>query len=192
MGDVLPIHYALSEALIVIAAIYAVARAWPVNRWFAVGLAAAAVAALVAVVRIAGGLTGDIILLHEFLSRYGALIGLGCMAGALLSHKAWLPPLVGMVAAALAMAFPSTHLLLLAGLILGGAALSYRRTAERKLLAAGSFAVLLLAGLVSLPFRVDHPAIGWHIFHTLVAVWYALVAAFVTGSLLSHRERVSS
>lgn len=191
MGDVLPIHYALSEALIVIAALYAVARAWRVNRWFAIGLAAAAVAALVAIVRIAGGMTGEIVTLHEFLSRYGGLFGLGCIMGALLGHKAWLPPLLGAVAVALGMAFPEANPLLLAVLILGGAALVCRRTAERKLLAAGSFAVLLLAGLASMPFRVEHPALGWHIFHTLVAVWYMLVAAFVTGSLLSHREGAS-
>lgn len=192
MSEVLPLHYALSEALIVIAAIYAIARAWPLNPWFAAGLAATAVAAVVAIVRIAGGMTGEIIILHEFLSRYGALFGLGCMFGAMLEDKAWLPPLLGLIAAALAMAFPWTHLLLLACLILGGAVVAYRRIAERKLLAAGSFAFLLLAGLASMPFRADSPALGWHIFHTLVAVWYGLVATFVTRALHSRRQGASS
>lgn len=192
MADHLPLHYALSEALIVIAAIYAVARTWPTNRWFAVGLAAAGVAALVAIVRIAGGMTGDIVILHEFLSRYGALFGLGCMGGAMLGWKAWLPPLLGVVAAGLGMTFPAATPLLLAGLILGGAALVYRRTMDQKFLAAGSFAFLLLAGLTSMPFRAEHPALSWHIFHTLVAVWYGLVATFVTETLHSRSQGSSS
>lgn len=192
MGEVLPTHYAWSEVLIVIAALYAVVRAWAVNRWFAVGLAAAAVAALVAIVRIVGGLTGDIIVLHEFLSRYGALFGLGCIFGALLGRSAWLPPVVGVVAAALTVAFPTIHLLLLVGLILGCAALAFRGVAHRRFVAAGSFAILLFAGVVSAPFRAEHPALGWHIFHVMVALWYVLVAAYVTGSLLANRERDSS
>ncbi len=192
MTDHLPLHYALSEALIVIAAVFAVVRAWRVDHWFAVGLAAMGVAALAAIVRIVGDMTGDIIILHEFLSRYGALFGLGCMGGAMLGQKAWLPPLLGVVAAGLGMTLPAASALLLAGLILSGAALAYRRTVDRKFLAAGSFAFLLLAGLASMPFRAEHPALSWHIFHTLVAVWYGLVATFVTGTLPSRRQGSSS
>ena len=189
--DHLPFHFALSEALIVVAAIYAVSQTWRVDRWFAVGLAAIGVAACVGVIRIAARMTGEIVILHEFLSLYGTLFGLGCIFGALLGWRAWLPPVLGAVAAALGMTFPATHPLLLAVLILGGAALAYRSTADRKLLAAGSFAFLLLAGLASLPFRADYPSLGWHIFHTLAAVWFVLVAAFVPGSRPSRREGVS-
>lgn len=188
----LPLHFALSEALIIVAAIYAVAQSWRVGRWLAVGLAAIAVAAFVAVIRIVARMTGDIVILHEFLSQYGTMFGLGCMFGALLGWRAWLPPVFGAVAAALSMTFPEAHPLLLAALIVGGAASAYRGAADRKLLAAGSFAFLLLAGLASMPFRADYPAVGWHIFHTLVAVWFVLVAAFVTGSLPSRSEGASS
>jgi hypothetical protein len=188
----LPLHFALSEALIAVAAIYAVAQTWRVDRWLAVGLAAIAAAAFVAVIRIAARMTGEIVILHEFLSQYGTLFGLGCLCGALLGWRAWLPPVLGAVVAVLGMTFPEAHPLLLAALILGGAALAYRSTADRKFLAAGSFAFLLLAGLASMPFRADYPALGWHIFHTLVAVWYVLVVAFVPGSLPSRSEGVSS
>lgn len=190
--DHLPLHFALSEALIVVAAIYAVAQTWRVDRWLAVGLAAIAVAAFVAVIRIAARMTGDIVILHEFLSQYGTIFGLGCIFGALLGWSAWLPPVLGAVAAALSMTFPEVHPLLLAALILVGAALVYRNTADRKFLAAGSFAFLLLAGLASMPFRADYPALGWHIFHTLVAVWYVLVVAFVLGSFSMRSQGVSS
>ena len=188
----LPLHFALSEALIVVAAIYAVGQTWRVDRWLAFGLVAIAVAAFVAVIRIVARMTGDIVILHEFLSQYGTLLGLGCIFGALLGSRAWLPPVLGAVAAALGMAFPEAHPLLLAALILGCAALAYRNTADRKFLAAGSFAFLLLAGLASMPFRADYPALGWHIFHTLVAGWYVLVVAFVPGALPPRRDGVSS
>ena len=191
MMDILPTHYALSEAFIVIAAAFAVARIWPVDRWFAVGLAVVALAALVAIVRILGGLTGDTIVLHEFLSRYGALFGLGCMVGALIGQRPWLPPLFAVIAAALGMALPTANLLVLAGLILGGAALTYRNAPDRKVLAAGSFAFLSIAGLASAPFRSEYPALGWHIFHSVVAVWYVLVAILVTGALLPRGDGVS-
>ncbi len=46
----LPFHFALSEALIVGAATYAVVQTWRVDRWFAVGMSAIAVAAFVAVI----------------------------------------------------------------------------------------------------------------------------------------------
>lgn len=188
----LPLHFALSEALIIVAAIYAVAHTWRVDRWLAVGLVAMAVAAFVAVIRIAAQMTGEIVILHEFLSQYGALFGLGCIFGALLGWRAWLPPVLGAVAAALGMVFPEAHPLLLVALILCGAALAYRNTADRKFLAAGSFAFLLLAGLASMPFRANYPALGWHIFHTLVAVWYVLVVTLVPGSLPSRSEGVSA
>lgn len=136
-------------------------------------------------------MTGEIVILHEFLSQYGTLFGLGCLFGALLGWRAWLPPVLGTVAAALGMTFPATHPLLLAVLILGGAALAYRSAAERKFLAASSFAFLLLAGLASMPFRADYPAAAWHIFHTLVAVWYVPVVAFVLGPRPSRRMGVS-
>jgi hypothetical protein len=190
--DHLPLHFALSEALIAGAAIYAVAQTWRVDRWLAVGLAAIAVAAFVAVIRIAARMTGEIVILHEFLSQYGTIFGVVCIFGALLGWRAWLPPVLGAVAAALSMTFPQANPLLLAALILGGAALVYRNTADRKFLAAGGFGFLLLAGLVSMPFRADYPALGWHIFHTLVAVWYGLVVTFVPGSLPSRSQGVSS
>ena len=188
----LPFHFALSEALIVVAAIYAVVQTWRVDRWFAVGLSAIAVAAFVAVIRISAGMTGEIVILHEFFSQYGTIFGLGCIFGALLRWRAWLPPVLGAVAVALSMAFPEVQPLLLVALILGGATLAYRNAANRKFLAAGSFAFLLLAGLASMPFRADNPALGWHVFHTLVAVWYVLVLTFVLGSLPLRSAGVSS
>lgn len=180
MGDILPVHYALSEAALAAAGGYAFFRVWPVNRWFAIGLAAVALPGLIGTVRIAAGLSGPIVTLHEFLSRTGALFGLGCILGTLLMRGQLLPPLLGLVAASLAFFVPALTAPLFGALILGGAVSIYRAAPNRRVLAAGSFAFLVCAALFSAPFRIAHPGFGWHVFHMLVAFWFALVAAFVS------------
>ena len=179
MSDILPIHYALSEAAIVAAGGYAVVKAWPINRWFAIGLAALAVAGLIGAIRIATGMTGSIIILHEFLSRIGAIFGLGCIFGVMLMRGQMLPPSLGLAAASLAILVPALTTPLYGACILGGAFLAYRGARNRKLLAAGSFAFLVCAALFSAPLRTSYPGFGWHVFHILVALWFVLVASFV-------------
>lgn len=180
MSDILPIDYALSEATIVAAGSYAFIKAWPINRWFAIGLAVVALAGLIGTIRIALGMTGSIVMLHEFLSRTGALFGLGCILGTMAMRGQVLPPVFGMAAASLAIFVPTSSAPLFGALILGGAALVYRGASNRKILATGSFAFLVCAALFSAPLRSTYPDIGWHVFHTLVAVWFVLVATFVS------------
>ena len=180
MSDMLPIHYALSEAAIVAAGGYAVVKAWPANRWFAIGLAALAVAGLIGAIRIASGMTGSIIILHEFLSRIGAIFGLGCIIGVMLMRGQMLPPLLGLAAASLAIFVPALTTPLFGAFILGGAFLAYRGAPNHKFLAAGSFAFLVCAALFSAPLRITYPGFGWHVFHILVALWFVLVATFVS------------
>ena len=179
MSDILPMHYALSEAAIVAAGGYAFAKAWPVNRWFAIGLCAVAFAGLVGAIRIMTGMTGSIIILHEFLSRIGAIFGLGCILGVMLTRGQMLPPLLGLAAASLAIFVPALTTPLFGAFILGGAVLAYRGAPDRKLLATFSFAFLMCAALFSAPLRASYPGLGWHVFHMLVALWFVLVAAFV-------------
>ena len=179
MSEILPIHYALSEAAIVAAGGYAFAKAWPVNRWFAIGLAAVALAGLIAVIRIVAGMTGSIVTLHEFLSRIGSIFGLGCIFGAMLMRGQMLPPLLGLAAASLAIFVPALTTPLFGAFILGGAVLAYRGALNHKFLAAGSFAFLVCAALFSAPLRTSYPGFAWHVFHISVALWFVLVAAFV-------------
>jgi hypothetical protein len=179
LSALLPTHYALSEMLLAVAGSFAIVRAGPVSTWFAIGLAPVALAGLVGAVRIAAGLTGFIVDLHGFLSRPAALFGLGCLVAVLLRRQPWLPPVLGIIAMAIATFAPAATPLLFIGLIGAGAILVYRAATSRALLAAFSFAGLLIAILVSAPFRGAQPALAWHLFHTLVAVWFVLVAAFV-------------
>jgi hypothetical protein len=174
------VHYALSEAAIVAAGGYAIYKSWPVNRWFAIGLASVAIAGLVGTIRIATGMSGFIVTLHEFLSRPGAVFGLGCVFGAMLMRGQTLSPLLALTAASLVFCVPASTAPLFALLILGGAVLAFRAAPNRKLLAAGSFAFLLCATLFNAPLHATYPSIGWHVFHMIVALWFVLVAAFVT------------
>lgn len=158
---------------------FAIARAGRISTWFAIGLAPVALAGLVGAIRIAAGMTGVIVDLHGFLSAPAALFGLGCLVAVLLRRQVWLPPVMGTIAMAIVAFAPATTPLLFVGLTGTGAVLVYRAATHRALLGAISFAGLLIAILVSAPFRSAQPALAWHLFHTLVAVWFVLVAAFV-------------
>ncbi len=188
MPMIWPTHYALSEALIVVGAIIAIRRTWQLDRWFAIGLAVIALAGLIGAIRIVGGMTGNIVIIHDFLSRFGSLFGLGCMVGALLGWRTPHAPILGLTAAATALAVPVTGLPIMAALLLGGAVLAYRGAAGAKLLAAISFGSLVLAPLASAPFRPNDLAIAWHVFHTLVAAWFVLVGIYVATCLAPRRD----
>ena len=179
MSALLPTHFALSEMLLAVAGSFAIVRAGRISAWFAIGLAPVALAGLVGAIRIAAGMTGFIVDLHGFLSRPAALFGLACLVAVLLRRKDWLPPVLGISAMAMVMLFPVTTPLFFIGLTAAGAVLTYCAARTRRMLAAFSFSGLLIAILVSAPFRSAQPALAWHLFHTLVAVWFVLVATFV-------------
>lgn len=180
--NLLPPHFALSEALVAVAGVYAIVRALPMSKWFALGLVPVALAGLVGAIRIGAGMTGPIVELHQFLSRPGALFGLGLMVGILLGRGAWLPPALGVAAAAVVILAPAANPVVFLALILSGAVLAYRVALNRKALAAVSFAFLLIAIAASAPFGKTQPAFAWHLFHVLAALWFILVAAFVPMS----------
>lgn len=169
--------------LLAVAGGFAIVRAGRISAWFAIGLAPVALAGLVGAIRIAAGMTGFIVDLHAFLSLPGALFGLACLVAVLLRQQPWLPPVLGTIAMAMAVFAPATTPLLFIGLTGAGAILAYRAATDRALLAAISFAGLLIAILVSMSFRSTQPALAWHLFHTLVAVWFLFVAAFVVPVL---------
>jgi hypothetical protein len=183
MTALLPQHFALSEAVVAAAGTFAIARAARVSPWFAAGLAPFALAALVGTIRISAGLTGPIEDIHQFLSRSGALFGLGCLVGALAVRHPVLPPLLGGAAFALAVVVPGALTPLFAGLILLGAAMAYRANPGRAKLAAASFVVLLVGRLATDPLRAAHPALAWHMFHLAVALWLLLLALVLVPNL---------
>ena len=179
MSALLPQHYALTEAAVLVAGSYAVMRSVHVRQWFAVGLAPFALAALVGTIRIGTGLTGWIEQIHAFLSRSGALFGLGCLLGVLASRRGWLPPALGFVAAALSVVVPVATAPAFMVLVLAGSVFAYRANPARAPLAAACFALLLISRLATDPLRATLPALAWHSFHLAVAIWLLLLLAIV-------------
>lgn len=175
MSALLPQHFALTEAAVVLAGVFSASTAARINKWWVVGMLPFMLAALVGTIRISAGLTGNIELLHQFLSRAGALFGVGCMVAVMAGRPAWLPPLLGLAAGTLAVLVPSAQVPAFAALFLAGSILAYRSARGGAWVAAG-FAVLLIGRLVTDPLRAAHPALAWHGFHLAVAVWLVLVA----------------
>jgi hypothetical protein len=179
MSALLPQHYALSEAAVLVAGSYAVMRSVRRRQWFAVGLAPFALAALVGTIRIGTGLTGRIEQTHIFLSRSGALFGLGCLVGVLASRRALLPPALGFAAVALTVVVPFATAPAFMVLVLAGSVFAYRANPTRAPLAAACFALLLIGRLGTDPLRATLPALAWHMFHLAVAIWLLLMVAIV-------------
>jgi hypothetical protein len=182
MSGMLPQHYALTEAVVAVIGAYAVTRAARISPRFLAGLLPFALAGFVGTIRIGIGMTGSIEHIHQLFSRPGAVFGLGCLVGALAAGNAWLPPLLGVAAAALAILVPGTVPSAFAALVLVGAAFAYRGNPDRAPLAATSFAVLLIGRLVTDPLRAACPALAWHSFHLAVATWLLLLVIFVLPS----------
>ena len=174
--------------LLAVAGGFAIVRAARISPWFAIGLAPVALAGLVGAIRIAIGMTGFIVDLHGLLSRPAALFGLACLVAVLLRRQVWLPPALGTIAMVVAVLIPSAAPLLFIGLSGAGAVLIYRAAVNHALLCAVSFTGLLIAILVSEPFRSAQPALAWHMFHMLVALWFVLITAFVIPVLQKITE----
>lgn len=182
MNVVMPQHYALTDAIVLTVGVFAIFLVTRVNRWLAVGLAPFVLAALVGTIRISVGLVGPIVTLHQFLSRTGAVFGLGCLVGALAVRSAWLPPALGLVAAVLVILAPGAATSIFAVLVVAGAVLAYRSCPDKALLAAASFSLLLVGRVVTDPLRSTSPALAWHMFHMAVALWLWQFATLMTAA----------
>lgn len=194
MSPILPTDYALSELLVAAASWAGVAQlagrgscsdggALAPLRLAAIGLVPFGLAGLVGAVQIAGGFSGAIVAVHQALARPGTVLGLCCLIGALARLGTWQTLAVGGVLAVMAAAIPAVGVPLFVGLVLAGAALAFRVGAARRGIGAAGFAVLLGAQLLSGALRPAHPALAWHLFHALVALWLLIVAAIIRRAL---------
>ena len=183
MSALLPQQFAVTEAVVVAAGAFAMARTARINAWWAVGIAPFMLAALVGTIRINAGLAGDFELAHQFLSRAGAVFGLGCMIGVMAGRARWLAPVLGGVSGILAVLIPGAMVPTFLVLTLVGAWLAYRAADRQARLVAASFTVLLIGRLATDPLRAAHPALAWHLFHLAVALWLLLLAIIVIPRL---------
>ncbi len=176
-------HYALSEALIVFAAIWVALRLAGRGAWFgALGVAIFGFAAGIGVVRFGLGRIEELGDFHSTFSQVGgatamALVALQCLMAAVRSWSGWRLT----VAIALIVATPVAGLLVsdapvplfLAWLIVAILASSARpaSSAKQRLLRAGVVAIFLVNVLLIRRSPFLGADASWHLFHVLIAVW---------------------
>ncbi|MFM9829229.1 MAG: hypothetical protein ACKVOB_10885 [Sphingomonas sp.] len=174
-------HYALSEALIIAAAVRsALLFNQRGDRKAAVAVALIGVAALLGATRHGAGLVTELAGPHEFVSALGGLLALLLLVLSQLGRSALVPPpwaqvaavVVALVAASLvpaigAVIFAAGFLLSVVLLVLpAGPALP-------RLVTLVSFGGAVGVNLL-LPFATWlDPAVRWHVYHVVTAIWVA-------------------
>jgi len=192
----MPPHYAVSEALIVIAALYA---GWVLanrNQWMgAIGVLLFGAAAAIGVYRFPSGQVQELAALHKWAGQIGGLTGMSLIASGLLGASSLLSSrtqlktyCLALCAISVALAFfkpaLAVPLFLLWSLvaILAAFALPAKSLASR-------FGIALIAGvmLLNLVFvrRATYltPDVSWHAFHALIAIWIIGVCWILTRDI---------
>lgn len=177
-------HYAISEAFIVLAAIWCTVRLVPSGHWWgALGSAIFGIAAAIGVYRFGASQMAELAGFHKNFSQIGGSIAMALMSAQLLLEV----PLIKRAAVAkrivtaavfasavAAFAIPALTTLLfiiwLLAAIVAAAMMPTNRFARRL-----SFAAIVSVFLINLLLirQSPHlnPDISWHLFHVLVALW---------------------
>ena len=193
----MPTHYAASEVLILLVAIWIAQALWRHKIFYgALGIVLFGTAAAFGAIRFGFGLDNEnLIAMHQFVGQFGGLIGLilficQLMIGANSGHKwhLWHAGIAG-PAILLALFLPSTRVTLFLIWLLGLVVLSAARTPQIALrgpVKAALAGVMLVNVLVLRQASWLTPAESWHAFHFVVACW--LLAVYTL--LVAQRERI--
>lgn len=189
----MPTHYAASELLIVLVALWTARALWRQNMGHgALGTLLFGTAAALGAVKFGLGVRHEgFIALHQLASQFGGLVGVMLFTHQLMISsdilQKWVPPhrgfaaLVALVAFVLPLARVPLFLIWSLGLIV----LCATRTPQIALAApvkAAMAAIMLLNVLVLRQAAWLTPAVSWHAFHIVVAVWLLAICALLTGS----------
>lgn len=176
-------HYSLSEALIVVIALWCIARYAGTGLWLAaLGTALLGLAAGIGTFRFASGMVEELGELHRTTSQLGGAAAMVLIAIQLMllvpatrtgGAKAGVAVLAALSAAALLFApqyATALFILWLLAAIIGSAMLPADRLASR-LVRAGVVAIFLVDLLLVRQSPALGPDLSWHLFHVLIAVW---------------------
>lgn len=184
----MPPHYAISEAFIVIAALWCgiilIKRGQTLG---AVGMFAFGLAASIGVYRFPSGQVQELAVLHRLAGQFGGLLGMALIATELLKSRKHGQSSKTLTAAALAGLAASIMTAILAPAIAVPLFLFWSLVAimaaftlptgplSKKFLFALAAALMLINVLLfrQSAFLTQH--VSWHIFHTLIAVWIGLI-----------------
>ena len=188
----MPTHYAASELLIVLVALWTARALWRQNMGHgALGTLLFGTAAALGAVKFSLGVRHEgFIALHQLASQFGGLVGVMLFTHQLMTSsdilQKWVPrhrgfaALVALVAFVLPLARVPLFLIWSLGLIV----LCATRTPQIALAApvkAAMAAIMLLNVLVLRQAAWLTPAVSWHAFHIVVAVWLLAICALLTG-----------
>ncbi len=178
-------HYAISELLIVVAGTWAAQRLLKNNhRAAAIGILLFIVAAAIGVVRFGfdrdGSLIAGLADIHRIAGTFGGTAAMMCLVYDVLGRRAvWVTwqkrySVVAVIGLAAAVVFP---LLIVPFFVLWSLGFIWLVSRAAPTLKRSTVQAVAIAGLMLfnvLVFRQSPylaPAVGWHIFHVLVAVW---------------------
>ncbi len=175
-------HYALSEAVIVLVAIWVGWRFVTRGAWFgALGGFLFGVAAALGVYRFGSGQIDALANAHRIFSQIGgatamALVAAQCLLALFGNSRRWLAVAVLAVMATLAAGVIrpglTTPLFLGWSIVAIGAVVIWPATAAKQRLVRGGLMAIFLANLLLVRRSpVLGPDLSWHLFHVLIAVW---------------------
>ena len=185
-------HYAISEALIVLAAIWCVLRLSRSSLWLAaLGTAIFGLAAAIGVYRFGTNQIVELASFHKNFSQIGGSIAMALVSAQLLLNKQlvnrtiagrWFVLILVIVSAAVAFAIPTlTTPLFIAWLsvVIISATLIPVGTISRRISLAAIVSIFLINLLLVRRSSQLGPDLSWHLFHILVAVWlFGMVYVF--------------
>jgi hypothetical protein len=175
----MPLHYALTDGLVLIAAVWGVWQFVSRGQTFAAfGLACFGLAALVGVIRITTGLIEPLAPAHRLLSQLGGTAGVGLLVSQIATQRfpklSALGVLVGVAAIAiLGVVRPALVPILSMGLLLAGIVILALRpeTLADKALKVGAFGLLIPVALLFRKSPALSADLSWHLYHCGVAFW---------------------
>lgn len=180
----MPPHYAISEAFIVIAALYCGWKLASRSQWMgAIGVLFFGAAASIGVYRFPSGQVAELASIHRWAGQIGGLTGMGLIAIELLTKAApqskksvlkWglLFTLLAMVLTANLKATLAVPLFLLWSIIAIIAAFTLPTSSLLKRLGFATIASVMLLNVIFIrQSNALSQDISWHIFHTFIAIW---------------------
>ena len=175
----MPLHYALTDALVALIAGWGALMMWRTGRPLAaLGLSLFGLAGMIGTIRITSGLIEPLAMLHKGVSQLGGLAGLALLLGQLLRGKGirlGTGVVLGAATAlvALAAALPAIGAVLFVLMLIAAIALCLQ---SRNHLGAAGFAVMLLNVTLVRQSGYLGADLSWHIYHLFVATWLLCVA----------------
>ena len=178
----MPLHYALTDALVMLVAAWGVWRMVQSRQPIAaLGIALFGMAGAIGTVRITAGLDEQLAGIHKMTSQLGGVAGTALLLSQILrhqnhAHSTAVSLFAALAAMAVAALFPAAGAALFIAMLVGAIALLLR---ARAYLGAAVFTLMLINVLLIRQSARLGPDVSWHAYHVIVAIWLACTAAYL-------------